>query len=83
MTKNQSIRAYCLDCCLGVASVVKECSVEKCPLYPFRMGVEVKENRYLHHRVCRTVAINRKCRECEGDAKCDAVECSLYPYRHS
>lgn len=32
------IRAYCLECSNGQPSEVKYCPVEKCPLFPFRMG---------------------------------------------
>lgn len=82
MTKNQQIRAYCLDCCLGDKQEVKLCTAPKCPLYPFRLGVEILENRNKPDRVSRRVAIKRKCRECEGECKCDNSECSLYSYRH-
>lgn len=34
----KAIRAYCLECSNGQLSEVKYCSVEKCPLYPFRLG---------------------------------------------
>lgn len=34
----KAIRAYCLECSCGATSEVKECPVNKCPLYPFRMG---------------------------------------------
>lgn len=32
------IRAKCLDCCCGSPSEVAACTVEKCPLHPYRMG---------------------------------------------
>lgn len=34
----KAIRAYCLECSGGQPSEVKYCPVEKCPLYPFRLG---------------------------------------------
>ena len=34
----KAIRLKCLDCCCGSSYEVKLCSVEKCPLYPFREG---------------------------------------------
>ena len=34
----KAIRLKCLDCCCGSAHEVKLCTVEKCPLYPFREG---------------------------------------------
>lgn len=33
-----AIRAHCIECCCGVVSEVRVCTVEKCALYPFRMG---------------------------------------------
>ena len=32
------IREKCLDCCCGTAKEVKLCTVEECPLHPFRFG---------------------------------------------
>lgn len=32
------IREKCLDCCCGNAKEVKLCTVEECPLHPFRFG---------------------------------------------
>ena len=34
----KAIRAFCLECSSGHVSEVKFCPMEKCPLYPFRMG---------------------------------------------
>lgn len=34
----KAIREKCLDCCCGSTLEVKECSVVKCPIHPFRMG---------------------------------------------
>lgn len=34
----KAIREKCLDCCCGSTLEVKECSVETCPIYPFRLG---------------------------------------------
>lgn len=32
------IRQYCIDCCCGSAYEVKNCAIDNCVLYPFRMG---------------------------------------------
>ena len=32
------IRLKCLDCCCGNSNEVKECTVTRCPLHPFRLG---------------------------------------------
>lgn len=38
MTPMKAIRAKCLDCCYGQVKEVRLCSVEKCPLHPYRFG---------------------------------------------
>lgn len=38
LTPLKSIRAKCLDCCCGQSAEIKNCTVEKCPLYPYRLG---------------------------------------------
>lgn len=37
-TPLKAIRLKCLDCCCGSAHEVKLCTVEKCSLFPFRLG---------------------------------------------
>ena len=34
----KAIREKCLDCSCGNRAEVKDCLVQGCPLYPFRMG---------------------------------------------
>lgn len=34
----KAIRAFCLECSGDSPAEVKSCPVEKCPLYPFRLG---------------------------------------------
>jgi len=38
LTPVKAIRAKCLDCCCNQVKEVRLCPVEKCPLYPYRMG---------------------------------------------
>ena len=38
LTPIKAIRAKCLDCCGGQTKEVRLCSIEKCPLYQYRMG---------------------------------------------
>lgn len=38
LTPMRAIRAKCLDCSCGNTNEVKLCPVEKCSLYPYRMG---------------------------------------------
>lgn len=41
MTPMKAIRAKCLDCCVS-SHEVRLCTVEKCPLYPYRFGKRPK-----------------------------------------
>jgi hypothetical protein len=43
LTRAKAIRAKCLDCCCGQAVEVRLCTVQKCPLFPYRMGKEDKD----------------------------------------
>jgi hypothetical protein len=38
LTPLKAIRAKCLDCSGGSFREVKECPIEDCPLYAYRMG---------------------------------------------
>lgn len=38
VTPMKAIRLKCLDCSCGSSNEVKLCTVEKCPLYPYRFG---------------------------------------------
>ena len=47
MTPVKAIRAKCLDCCGGQAIEVRNCSIKKCPLYPYRMGHRPKGDNFI------------------------------------
>jgi len=38
LTPLKAIRAHCIECSGGEKKEVKECPMERCPLYPYRMG---------------------------------------------
>ena len=38
LTPIKAIRAKCLECSAGQPKEVRECVIQDCPLYPFRMG---------------------------------------------
>ncbi|MBE9594915.1 MAG: hypothetical protein IMF19_15705 [Proteobacteria bacterium] len=40
----KAIRKNCLECSGGVPSEVAECTMTKCPLYQYRMGLDVLYN---------------------------------------
>ena len=37
-TPVNSIRKYCIWCCIGSAKEIRHCTVYECPLYAYRMG---------------------------------------------
>ena len=39
----KAIRLNCLECSGGSAKEVTECSMKRCALYPYRMGLETLE----------------------------------------
>ena len=43
LTRGRAIRAKCIDCMCGQLAEVRFCPSHDCPLYPFRMGREVKD----------------------------------------
>ena len=44
LTPIKAIRAKCIDCCAGQPKEVRLCSIEKCALYPYRMGHRPKDD---------------------------------------
>ena len=34
----KAIRAKCIECCGGMMSMVQDCGIPSCPIYPFRSG---------------------------------------------
>ena len=38
MNPVKAIRAKCLNCCCGQPNEVRLCTIERCPLHPFRFG---------------------------------------------
>lgn len=37
----KAVRKHCLECSGGVPSEVARCTMKKCPLYRYRMGLDV------------------------------------------
>jgi hypothetical protein len=46
LTPMKAIRAKCLDCMNGSFADVRNCPIEKCALYEYRMGHRQKEYNY-------------------------------------
>lgn len=40
-----AIKNKCLDCCCGQTSGIRECTLVKCPLHPFRLGKDPFSNK--------------------------------------
>jgi hypothetical protein len=38
MSLSRVIRAKCLECCCGSVAEVRDCIIQSCPLWPYRMG---------------------------------------------
>lgn len=58
-----AIRAHCIECCCGVVSEVRACTVKKCALFPFRMG----DDPYRKKRNDGFVGANKNEESNEGD----------------
>lgn len=41
LTRSQAIRQKCIDCCCGQKNEVKLCTITDCPLWIYRLGVEL------------------------------------------
>jgi len=44
LTPIKSIRKHCLECSGGSVKEVRECIIENCPLYPYRLGKRPKSH---------------------------------------
>jgi len=38
LTRGRAIRLHCIDCSGGSLGEVRQCQIQTCPLWPFRMG---------------------------------------------
>lgn len=89
ITSLKAIRLKCLDCSAGSYKEVRECpcyedngSIQKCPLYPYRLGKRPKE------KVNSTPikAIRKYCLWCCGGSRkevreCPVFDCPLWKFR--
>lgn len=55
----KAIRAKCMDCCCEQRGEVKLCSVEDCPLHPFRFGKNPFRTKRVHTEEQRKVLAER------------------------
>lgn len=47
LTPIKAIRAKCIDCSCGSLREVRECRLEECSLWPYRMGKRPKNDKYI------------------------------------
>lgn len=43
LTPVKAIRTYCVECCLGSCSEVRQCPSSDCSLHPYRLGKRPQE----------------------------------------
>lgn len=41
-TRKKAIKEKCLDCSGGIKAEIRRCPAQHCPLWPFRMGTEIR-----------------------------------------
>lgn len=80
LNRRRAIRERCLNCTAWHPSEVADCTITKCELYSFRMGVGKQD------ATARDKAIRAYCFWCSADQsfevrKCQVFDCSLWPYR--
>lgn len=83
LTRIQAIRAKCLECSNDSRKEIRECPIQTCPLYPFRMG---KRPSRAEAKFTASKAIRKECLECYcgnkvGVRECKRGDCTLWIYR--
>lgn len=59
LTPIKAIRKHCLECSSGSPGEVKDCIINDCPLYPFRLGKNPNRKGIGNKKVCARV-VNSK-----------------------
>ena len=82
MNRRQAIQTKCLSCSGFSIDRVRNCPLNDCLLFPFRMGVGKQDPKN------RDRAIRAYCVSCMGQQKravksCPSSQCPLYPFRLS
>jgi len=82
MTPRRAIREHCLDCCLGSATEVANCTVTECILYSYRNG-----HRNADQTMTPLKAIRAYCLACGEPGNyasvrdCKIENCKLHQFR--
>ncbi len=82
LTPVRAIRLRCLDCSCHQVKEVRDCDIETCPLYEYRMG----KRQGIKSGLTPLRAIRSKCLDCCLNQRkevelCPACDCSLHCYR--
>jgi len=73
LTPIKAIRAKCLDCSAGSHKEIRECPIDRCSLYPYRMG----KNPYIKRRKGSNVAGMEALRKYREDQRKKEVSASV------
>jgi hypothetical protein len=77
--KEKAIKLKCYDCSGFSFDAVKNCNLENCELYDYRLGKKPKSIG------ARNTAIKEHCAKCVGSVRlvkdCVTKTCPLYPHR--
>lgn len=88
----KAIRKYCLECCCGDATEVRQCTATGCSLHGARLGNHTYTaqsaigEKPVKARRDNLALIKARCYDCSGFVdsavrRCTETACSLYPYR--
>ena len=82
LNRRQAIRARCYDCSGFDKTEIRECPIDDCALYPYRMATG------RHDPKTRDRAIRAYCLFCMNNQRkevslCPSGSCPLYPYRQT
>lgn len=68
MTPMKAIRAKCLDCCCDSSNEVRLCTIQKCPLYPYRFGKNPNRSGIGNHSALFSSRIPNSAQDLEGES---------------
>ena len=83
LTPVKAVRKYCSWCSSDSRDEIKNCSVSKCPIRPYRFGKRKVDPK---PSLTPVKSIRARCIDCRGHEKkavgtCQFSDCPLYPYR--
>ena len=82
INRRRAIRERCLNCSAWVEPDVKNCIMEDCQLYPYRMGTG-KQDAKARSRSIQDYCSWCCCESIREKRKCPSFDCPLWAYRKS